>query len=66
MEPEGSSPYTQEHTTGPYPEPEESSPDRPIPVKSILISFSHLCLGLPSGLFFRGFHAKIFLAFLIF
>jgi hypothetical protein len=41
MEPESSLPCSQEPSTGPYPEPDQS----------ILILNSHLRLGLPSGLF---------------
>jgi hypothetical protein len=52
MEPEGSSPYTQEPATCPYPEPDQSSL-RPHPTtrRSILILSSHLRLGFPSGSF---------------
>jgi hypothetical protein len=55
MEPEGSSPYTQEPTTCPYPEPDQSSL-RPHPTsrRSILILSSHLRLGLSSGLLPSG------------
>jgi hypothetical protein len=53
MEPEGSSPYSQEPSTGPYPEQDRPSPFHPILslVRSILILSIHLRLGLPSGLF---------------
>jgi hypothetical protein len=51
-EPEGSSPYSQEPTNGPYPELVESSPHpQPISLRSILIPSSHQSLGLSSGLF---------------
>jgi hypothetical protein len=50
MEPEGSLLCLQEPSTGPYPEPDQSSPYQPI-LRSILILSTHLCLGLPSGLF---------------
>jgi hypothetical protein len=51
MEPEGSSPYTQEPATCPYPKADQSSL-RPHPTsrRSILILSSHLRLGLRSGL----------------
>jgi hypothetical protein len=46
MESEGSLPCSQEPSTGPYPEPDQSSPYR----RSILTLSSHLRLGFPSGL----------------
>jgi hypothetical protein len=60
MEPEGSSPYTQQPATRPYPEPDQSSlrPPHPTSRRSILILSSHLRLGLPSGLFPSGFPTK--------
>jgi hypothetical protein len=44
-------------STGPYPEPDQSSPYHPILslLRSILTLFTHLRLGLPSGLFPSGF-----------
>jgi hypothetical protein len=45
MQPESSSPCSQEPAAGPYPEPDESSSQSPnISLRSILIC-SHLCLG---------------------
>jgi hypothetical protein len=45
IEPEGLLPCSQDPSTGPYPEPDQSSPYHPI-----LILFSHLRLGFLSGL----------------
>jgi hypothetical protein len=64
-EPEGSSPCSQEPSTGPYPEPDRSSPSYPISLRSIIISSTHLRLGLPSGLFPFGFLTNILHAFLV-
>ena len=59
MEAESSLPHSQVPATCPYPEPDQSSPcPHPISWKSILILFSHLRLGLPSGLFPSDFPAK--------
>ena len=60
MEPESSLPYSQAPATCPYLEPTPSSPHRPFPLssRSILISSSHLRLGLPHGLFPSGFPTK--------
>jgi hypothetical protein len=63
MEPEGSLPCSQEPSTGPYPEPEQSNPSHPISLRSILILFIHLHRGLPSGLFPSGFRTNIVYAF---
>jgi hypothetical protein len=65
--PEGSSPLSQQLTTGPYPEPVESNPHlppQPISLISILIPSCHLQLGLPSGLFPSGFSTKTLYTFL--
>jgi hypothetical protein len=65
MDPEGSSPYSQEPTTGLYSEPDESSPlSHPTSLKSILILF-HIRLGFSSGLLPSGLPNKIICAFLI-
>ena len=61
MEPEGSLPHSQVPVICPYPEPARSSPPplpHPTSGRSILIITSHLCLGLPSGLFPSVFPTK--------
>ena len=60
MEPEGSLLHSEVPTTCLYPEPDRSSPcpHIPLPEWSILILFSHLQLGLPSGLLPTGFPTK--------
>jgi hypothetical protein len=52
MGPEGLLPSSQELSTGPYPERDQSSPHYPHPtsLRSVLILSSHLRLGLPSAL----------------
>jgi hypothetical protein len=52
MKPEGSLPCSQEPSTGLYPEPDHSS----LSLRSILILFTHLRLGLPSGLLPSEYH----------
>ena len=55
MEPECLLPHSQQPSTCPYPQPNQSSPCLPIPSwRSILILSSHLLLGLASGLFPSG------------
>jgi hypothetical protein len=44
--------------TGPYPEPDESTPHTPISLRSTLILSSRLRLGLPSDLFLSGSPAE--------
>jgi hypothetical protein len=51
MKPEGSLPCSQQPSSGPYPEPDQSSSYHPIVCqKYILILYTHLHLGLPSVL----------------
>jgi hypothetical protein len=56
--------YSQEPSTGPYPEPDQSSLPHPISLRSILILTTHLHLGLSSGIFLSGFPTNILYAFL--
>jgi hypothetical protein len=63
MEPEGSSSCSQKPSTGPYPEPDWSSPHHPI--RSSLTLFTRLRLGLSSGLFFSGLPTNILHASLL-
>jgi hypothetical protein len=64
MEPEGSIPNSQELSTCPYPEPDQSSPHHPIlPLQDPLILATRLRLGLTSGLFPSGFPTNNLYAF---
>jgi hypothetical protein len=65
MEHEGSLPCSQDPSTGPHPEPDRPSPYHPILsyLRSILILTTHLCLGLPSGLFSSAFPTNILYSF---
>jgi hypothetical protein len=66
MEPEGSLPCSQEPSTGPYTEPDQSNPYHTIRslLRSISLLSTHLRLGLPTGLFPSGFLTNILYAFL--
>jgi hypothetical protein len=59
MGPEISFPCSQEHSTGPYPEPDQSTPYNQSYLRYSLILSIHLCLRLPSGLFPSGLHINI-------
>jgi hypothetical protein len=61
MEPKGSLLCSQEPSTGPNSEPGRASPYHPSPIflRYIFILPTHLCLGLPSGLFPSGFPTNI-------
>jgi hypothetical protein len=64
MEPVGSLPRSQEPSTGPYPEPDQSNLYHHT-LRSILILSAHLRLGLPNGLLPSGFLTNILYAFLL-
>ena len=66
MEPEGSLPHFQETASCPYPELLiQSMLPHPNYRSSMLVLFSHLCLGLPSGLLPLGFSTKTLYALLL-
>jgi hypothetical protein len=58
MEPKVSLPFSQEPATGPYPEPDATTPQLAILFPSILILSSHLLLGLPNGSSLQAFRPK--------
>jgi hypothetical protein len=62
MEPKNSLPCPQELATNPYPKPDKPSPSYFL--RTILVSSSHMCLGLPSHLFPSGFPTTTPYAFL--
>jgi hypothetical protein len=66
MEPEGSIPNSQQLSTCSYPEPDQSSPhhSHTTSPRSMLMLSTHLCLGLPSGLFPSGYPTSNLSAFL--
>jgi hypothetical protein len=65
MEPQDSLVHSQALSTCPYPETDQSNQTpHPVSPRSILISLTHLCLGLSSGLFPSGFPTNYLYAFL--
>jgi hypothetical protein len=68
MELEGSLPCSQEPATGPYPDPDETSPHLVtlISVRSILVLSSHLRISIPNGLFPTVFPKRMLYAFISF
>jgi hypothetical protein len=58
MEPEGSLPSSQQPSTGPYPEPHQSSPYHPV-LAEIHFNIILRRLRFPSGLFRSTFPTKI-------
>jgi hypothetical protein len=65
MESKGSLPYSQDPTTGLYPEPDEVTPHTyTLFLRSILILSSHVRLGLLKGLFLLSILTKMLHAFL--
>jgi hypothetical protein len=65
MEPESSLPCSQEPSTSPYFESDHSSQYHSILFsKFLFILSSHLCVGLPNGLFHSHFPTKILYTFL--
>jgi hypothetical protein len=59
MEPEGSLPCSQEPSTGPYSEPDQSNPSHPIFLRSILILSTHLRLGLPGPQLYKVYKISL-------
>jgi hypothetical protein len=64
MEPEGLLLCSQEPSTAPYPEPDQSNLYHPISLGSFLIVSTHLRLGLLNGLLPSGFPTNILHALL--
>ena len=66
MAPEGSLSHSQQPTTCPYPEPDQSNLRPPRNFSKIHLNIpSHLRLGLPSGLLPSGFPTKALYALLL-